>query len=160
MKNNSLLAAIVMSASFVAAGSALAQAPQPNAERPAASAGSEWLGAQDIVQRLEAAGYRNFEEVERKSTGYRVKATDSNEQHVKLHVDPLTGKVMNDQWLDAQAILSRLAEAGYSNFTEVERESDGYEVKATDAQGRHVELDVHPITGEVVKIEVKHGKQR
>ena len=59
------------------------------------------------------------------------------------------------QWLSIQDVLQRLEAAGYRDFEEVERESDGYEVKATDPDGRRVEIDVHPVSGEILKTEVK-----
>lgn len=62
-------------------------------------------------------------------------------------------------WLTIREVLDRLEAQGYGNFTEVEREDDGYEVKATNAQGQRVELDVHPVTAEVLKTEVKRDKR-
>lgn len=63
------------------------------------------------------------------------------------------------EWLSIQQVLQRLEAVGYRDFEEVERESDGYEVKATDPEGRRVELDVHPITGEILKTEIKRDKR-
>ena len=48
--------------------------------------------------------------------------------------------------------------AGYTDFREIEREKNKYEVKATDPQGQRVELDVDPVTGDVLKTEVKRAK--
>ena len=50
-------------------------------------------------------------------------------------------------------VLARLRTAGYSDFREIEREHDRYEVKGSDADGRRVELYVDARTGEVVKEE-------
>ncbi len=55
-------------------------------------------------------------------------------------------------------VLERLEAAGYRDFKEVERERDRYEVKATDAEGRRVEVYVDAATGEIVKTEVKRSK--
>lgn len=62
-------------------------------------------------------------------------------------------------WLTIPELIQRLESAGYRDFEEVERESDGYEVKATDSQGRRVEIDVDPVTAKVLKTEVKHDKR-
>lgn len=62
-------------------------------------------------------------------------------------------------WLTIPQLYERLEAAGYSAIDEIEREDDGYEVKATDRDGRRVEIDVHPITGEVLKTEVKRDKR-
>lgn len=62
-------------------------------------------------------------------------------------------------WLTIPQLYERLEAAGYSAIDEIEREDDGYEVKATDRDGRRVEIDVHPITGDVLKTEVKRDKR-
>lgn len=62
-------------------------------------------------------------------------------------------------WLTIPQLHERLEAAGYSAIDEIEREDDSYEVKATDRDGRRVEIDVHPITGEVLKTEVKRDKR-
>lgn len=64
------------------------------------------------------------------------------------------------QWLSMREVLEHLEAAGYSDFEEIERERDGYEVKAVDANGQRVEIDVHPITAEVLNTEVKGDKRR
>lgn len=62
-------------------------------------------------------------------------------------------------WLSIPQVIQRLEASGYRDFEEIERESDGYEVKAIDPEGRRVEIDVDPITGEVLKTEVKRDKR-
>ncbi|MFZ2288057.1 MAG: PepSY domain-containing protein [Halopseudomonas yangmingensis] len=62
------------------------------------------------------------------------------------------------QWMTLQQVHQQLEAAGYSNFEKIEREDDGYEVKATDPQGQRVELDLHPVTGEILKVEIKRRK--
>jgi len=48
----------------------------------------------------------------------------------------------------------------YRDCEDVERESDGYEVKASDPEGRRVEIDAHPVTVEIIKTEVKRDKHK
>lgn len=55
--------------------------------------------------------------------------------------------------LTMDEVLARLRTAGYSDFHEIEREHQRYEVKGRDADGRRVELYVDARTGEVVKEE-------
>ena len=62
------------------------------------------------------------------------------------------------QTLTMQQVLTKLEAAGYTDFREIEREKNKYEVKATDPQGQRVELDVDPVTGDVLKTEVKRSK--
>lgn len=50
-------------------------------------------------------------------------------------------------------IAARVEAQGYRDIEEIEREGNGYEVCATDAQGREVELEVNGMTGRVEKVE-------
>lgn len=70
------------------------------------------------------------------------------------------GAAADSQWLSMREVLERLEAAGYSDFEEIERERDGYEIKAVDVNGQRVEIDVHPLTAEVLKTEVKGDKRR
>lgn len=65
----------------------------------------------------------------------------------------------NAAWLSIRELLERLEAQGYSDFTEVERDDGRYEVKAKDVQGQRVELDVHPVTAEVLRTEAKRDKR-
>ncbi|MBP9805670.1 MAG: PepSY domain-containing protein, partial [Candidatus Accumulibacter sp.] len=55
-----------------------------------------------VHARLESAGYRNIEKIERESGSYEIKAIDRNGQRVKLYVHPQTGEVMNRRYRDAR----------------------------------------------------------
>lgn len=61
-------------------------------------------------------------------------------------------------WMTMEQVQTKLQAAGYRDFEKIERDSNKYEVKATDAQGRRVELDVDPVTGDILKTEVKRSK--
>ena len=60
--------------------------------------------------------------------------------------------------LRVQQVLTKLEAAGYRDFEKIDRERNKYEVKATDAQGQRVELDLDPITGDILKTEIKRNK--
>lgn len=62
-------------------------------------------------------------------------------------------------WLSIREVMDRLETQGYRDFTEIERDDGRYEVKAIDAQGQRVEIDVHPVTAEVLKTEIKRDKR-
>ena len=66
----------------------------------------------------------------------------------------------NAKWLSIPQIHDKLEAAGYENIVEIERERDGYEVKATDRDGQRVELEVDPLTGGVTKTVVKRDKRK
>lgn len=61
-------------------------------------------------------------------------------------------------WMSLKDVQTKLEAAGYTDFREIEREKNKYEVKATDPQGQRVELDVDPVTGDILKTEVKRSK--
>ena len=69
-----------------------------------------------------------------------------------------TAPAAQSNWLSIKDVLGKLEAAGYTDFREVERDKDKYEVKATDPQGQRVEMDVDPVTADVLKTEVKRSK--
>jgi uncharacterized membrane protein YkoI len=54
---------------------------------------------------------------------------------------------------DLSGILKKLEAQGYRAIEEIEREGGCYEVETKDAAGQEVELLVHAVTGEILKIE-------
>ena len=69
-----------------------------------------------------------------------------------------TAPAAQSNWMSLKDVQTKLEAAGYTDFREIEREKNKYEVKATDPQGQRVELDVDPVTGDVLKAEVKRAK--
>ena len=69
-----------------------------------------------------------------------------------------TAPTAQSNWMSLKDVQTKLEAAGYTDFREIEREKNKYEVKATDPQGQRVELDVDPVTGDVLKTEVKRSK--
>ncbi len=60
-------------------------------------------------------------------------------------------------WLEKDAIKSKLSDLGYS-VRKIEAEDGRYEVKATDKEGKKVELYVNPVTGESEKSSSKKSE--
>ena len=71
---------------------------------------------------------------------------------------PATAPAAQSNWLSIKDVLGKLEAAGYRDFEKIDRERNKYEVKATDPQGQRVELDLDPITGDILKTEVKRSK--
>lgn len=61
-------------------------------------------------------------------------------------------------WLTLHEVQLKVEALGYREITKIERDDDKYEIKAIDAEGRRVELDVDPVTGAILDTEVKRGK--
>jgi hypothetical protein len=55
----------------------------------------QWLPIPQIYAKLESAGYRNIEKIEREHGSYEVRATDSQGARVRLNVHPQTGAILN-----------------------------------------------------------------
>lgn len=66
-------------------------------KRAAAAADRQWLSIPQIHQKLEAAGYRNIEKIEREHGSYEVRATNRDGQRTKFYVHPQTGEVIDDR---------------------------------------------------------------
>lgn len=64
---------------------------------PSSSSNRQWLSIPQVHARLEAAGYRNVEKIERKHGGYEIRATDRNGQRLKLHVNPYSGNTVDQR---------------------------------------------------------------
>jgi len=75
--------------------------------RTAQAAKMDWLSIPEVYTRLESAGYRNIEKIERESGSYEVKATDRNGQRMKLYVHPQTGEVINQRERDSKRDFKR-----------------------------------------------------
>ena len=61
---------------------------------------ARWLSIPEVHARLESAGYRNIEKIERESGSYEVKATDQAGRRIKLYVHPQTGEVIDQRQRD------------------------------------------------------------
>jgi hypothetical protein len=57
----------------------------------------QWLSIPQVHAKLEAAGYRNVEKIEREHGGYEIKATDRDGQRVKLYLNPQTGDILDQR---------------------------------------------------------------
>ena len=58
---------------------------------------AKWLSISEVHDRLESAGYRNIEKIERESGSYEAKATDQAGQRIKLYVNAQTGEVIGQR---------------------------------------------------------------
>lgn len=61
------------------------------------------------------------------------------------HVD-----VPREQWMSVAKIAEHFGAQGY-DVRSVETEKGRYEIEAVDKDGRRVEIDAHPVTGEILK---------
>lgn len=96
MKRSTMISSFALVGALVAGGSLLA--PSFAGEGRTASAGEkQWLTIPQVHEKLEAAGYRNIEKLERERGGYEARATDRNGERVKLYVNPQTGELLDQR---------------------------------------------------------------
>ncbi len=157
---------------LVAAGAGIAPGFAQTPAAPAAGRTAPMLDIAQVHARLEAAGYRSIDEIERKRDRYEVKAFDAEGRRVELDVDPATAAVRKaevkrerradtpPQGLGIAEIHARLEAAGYRPIEKIERGRDRVEVRARDAEGRLVELDVDAASARVLGTEVKSEPRR
>jgi hypothetical protein len=81
-------------------------------------------------------------------TSFAASPTDTNTQ----------ATTQAENWLKIPAIYDKVIAAGYSDINDIEREKDGYEIKARNADGVRVKLYVDPMTGEVLDSRTKSDK--
>ena len=174
MPTRTLIASLVIGTGALAAVAVVAPGfAQTQATAPAPA---PVLDIAQVHARLEAAGYREIDEIERKRDHYEVKALNVDGRRVELQVDPATAEVRATELkrdkrrvdpaasaaaapLSLAQLHDQLRAAGYRAIAKIEREPDRVEVKAVDAQGRRVELDIDPVTAQVRKVEAKSGSR-
>ena len=167
MRAQTLITTLALSAVIVAGGAALA--PVMAQSNIAGNTQAPWLSVHEVQLKVEAMGYRDLSELERDHDKYEIKAVDAQGRLVKIDVDPFTGdvlktKVKRDQagdtdthqatWLTLHQAQVKVEATGYSQLVEIERERDGYEMEATDAQGQRVKIDVDPFSGDVINTKI------
>ncbi|MBL8432371.1 MAG: PepSY domain-containing protein [Dechloromonas sp.] len=91
-----IIASLLATAGFFPAASHAQDIRSTNADR------AKWLSIPEVHARLEAAGYRNIEKIERESGSYEVKATDPAGRRMKLYVHPQTGAVIDQRQRDGK----------------------------------------------------------
>jgi hypothetical protein len=73
--------------------SAWLSSAQANDSHAATRATRDWLTIGQVYQRLETAGYRDVEKIERERGGYEARATNRQGERTKLSVNPQTGDI-------------------------------------------------------------------
>lgn len=87
-------AALLFAGTCLAAENALADRASASVAAVRGMALGPTLSIRDVCDRLEKAGYREFQEVEWDDGLYKVKATASDGRLVKLYVDGRSGEVL------------------------------------------------------------------
>lgn len=95
MRQTRNLLIFAIGASLIAGGSAILPAFAADSRGTPAQAERQWLSIGEVHQKLEAAGYRKIEKIEREHGVYEARATDRNGERVKLRIHPQTGEIID-----------------------------------------------------------------
>jgi hypothetical protein len=94
MKRATMISSIALAGTFAVAGAVLA--PSFAGESRTSPAGErQWLSIPQVHEKLEAAGYRQIEKIEREGGGYEARAIDGKGERVKLYINPQTGAIIS-----------------------------------------------------------------
>ncbi|WP_018990536.1 PepSY domain-containing protein [Aromatoleum toluclasticum] len=167
MRTNTLIVTFTLGAGLLAGGIIV---PALAASNATGTGSAQWLTPHEVQLKVEALGYRDLTKLEREKDKYEIKATNADGRLVAIDVDPVTGVVLKTEakrdkdtsakpttGLTLHQAQVKVEAMGYRDLKEIERDGDKFEVTATDREGRLVELDVAPVTGEVIKTEVKRN---
>lgn len=94
MKLATMISSIALGSAFAVGGAMLA--PSFAGENRTAPAGErQWLSISQVHEKLEGAGYRQIEKIERERGGYEARATDRQGERIKLYINPQTGEIID-----------------------------------------------------------------
>ncbi|MCM2288227.1 MAG: PepSY domain-containing protein [Sulfuritalea sp.] len=94
MKLTTMISSIALAGACAVGGAMLA--PSFAGESRTAQAGErQWLSIPQVHEKLEAAGYRQIEKIERERGGYEARATDRQGERIKLYINPQTGEIID-----------------------------------------------------------------
>lgn len=164
IRTSAVWAATIGAAIVLAHASAMAQ-PSTAASLPQALAAGQVaeaapLAAGQALDRVKAAGYTDVDALDFEHGRYELSARDPNKVAVVLTVNPKTGEIrsrlarkrdLGGRVIPVEKIVSQVDAAGYTDVYLIERAHALYEIQARDADGRGVELYLHPKTGELLR---------
>ena len=117
MRTKTILSAFALGAGLLVGGVVLAPAFAED-NRPAPVGERQWLSIPQIHDKLDTAGYRNIEKIEREDGAYEARATNRNGERVKLYLNPQTGEI-----LDRRQRKSSRDKNGSGGYTQGQRNS-------------------------------------
>ena len=100
MRCSTIISSLLLGSSLAVGGFVLAPSfagdvRMAQAGRTAPAGERQWLSIQKVLDKLKAAGYRDFEKIEREHGNYEVRATNRNGERTKLYVNPQSGDIVD-----------------------------------------------------------------
>ncbi len=94
MKIATMISSIALAGAFTVGGAMLAPS-FAGEDRTTQAGGRQWLSIPQVHEKMEAAGYRQIEKIERERGGYEARATDRQGERIKLYINPQTGEIID-----------------------------------------------------------------
>jgi uncharacterized membrane protein YkoI len=107
-----------------------------------------------VVQNLQKAGYTGIHKIKFEHNVYQAIAINPEGRPVRVAVNPANGEVSKpSKQLQEQLTLldavKKVEGAGYTQITKIDLEDNKFEVKATDKNGKKVDVEVDGQTGNI-----------
>lgn len=113
------------------------------------------LTMEDMLARLDQAGYRQIHQIKYKDGVYNVETYNDQGQEIELNIDPqnvvIPPKKGDKPVMTILQVARKVGSQGYTRIEEIQIDDGNYEVKAYDAKGSSVKLEVDPVTGRINK---------
>lgn len=136
------MAALTMALALGWAGTTMAQEEPPHA-----------LTQQEIVAGLAAQGYTDVHDVDFRDGVWTARARSGDGSHVKLRVDPVSGKAIPDKQVSRVSendVRATLSSQGYTHIHDVDFDHGVWTAKAKNSAGVRVSVQVDAQSGQII----------
>jgi hypothetical protein len=121
---------------------------------PAATVATAPIGLEQASRIAQQAGYANVRGAELEDGVWEVLASTADGTRVAVHIDAASGVILSpaqpgQPQLGIEDVMARLAEAGYTDVRELERDDGFWTAEVRTSMGFERDVRVHPITGAV-----------
>lgn len=120
----------------------------------APSMAAEPMGPQQVVSLLQQAGYREIRDIEFDDGLWEAEVRRPYGRWEEISIEPDTGEIHDlrgqREAMPMRKLLEALEGQGYRDFTDIDRDAGVWNIEATDAQGRRMELKVSGRDGRVL----------
>lgn len=124
-----------------------------------AATADSWFGRPDIsleqaIEKAQAAGYTEIRGIEFDDGAWEINTRRADGSRLTVFIDGQSGDILSPEQpgqkqLGPTEVMAKLAEAGYTEVRELEREDGFWNAEVRSSAGFTREVRVHPITGQI-----------